>query len=101
MKLKNGLDMIPRAFIWVFLTALTIITFLAVRDFGYMGIFSFGLYNFATMQIFLDLIITLILLLFVIWQDTRERKVSFWPWLIISLGFGTYGPLLYMLYRKK
>lgn len=100
MGIDKGLSIIPRSLVMVLLVALTIVTFLAVRDFGYVGIVQYGLFNFATMQIFLDLVITLVLFLFIIHQDTKERNTSFWPWLVITLIFGTYGPLLYLLFRK-
>ena len=48
----------------------------------------------------MDLIIALSL--FLIWMvfDAREREISVWPFVLITLTMGSFGPLLYLLVRE-
>ncbi len=52
-------------------------------------------------QIFADLVITLCLLLVFIKRDSVATGRTFWPWAVFSLAAGSFGPLLYLITRKK
>ena len=48
---------------------------------------------------FADLVIALSLIIGWMWQDARKRGVSAIPYVLLTLGFGSVGPLLYLLRR--
>ncbi|WP_395670013.1 DUF2834 domain-containing protein [Rhodoferax sp.] len=52
-------------------------------------------------QIFLDLVITMVLLLVFIQRDAEATGRRFWPWAVLSLLVGSFGPLLYFLLAKE
>jgi hypothetical protein len=55
----------------------------------------------ASWQIFADLVISLSLLLVFIRRDARATGRPFWPWAVLSLTAGSFGPLLYFITGKK
>lgn len=84
------------------MVGLSIPTFYALKDFGYFGFFGAALTNSANTQVFVDLSIALLLINFWMIQDTRRRGdslIALCPYLLISLFFGSFGPLLYLLQR--
>lgn len=82
------------------LIGFSIPTCLALAAYGYVGFFRAALTNLANLQVFIDLSIALALINLWMIQDTRRRGdslLSLLPYLLISLLFGSYGPLLYLL----
>jgi hypothetical protein len=55
----------------------------------------------ASWQIFADLLICIGLLLVFVYRDAQANGRRFWPWAILSLCVGSFGPLLYFLTRKE
>jgi uncharacterized membrane protein len=49
----------------------------------------------------LDLVITMVLLLVFIQRDAEATGRRFWPWAVLSLLVGSFGPLLYFLLAKE
>jgi len=98
---KTFVDAIPKPIILITTLILTGLTIVAIAQYGYVGMLKEGLKNSASIQIFVDLIISL--LFFLVWlkNDTKETKRKFIPWLIVTLAFGSFGPLLYLLTRKS
>lgn len=86
--------------ILIVLLLFSVLTAVALRDHGFVGIFVQEFQNFGTMQVLVDLVIALSLALVWIWFDSRKTKRLFWPWLLITLTLGSFGPLLYLLFRK-
>ena len=70
-------------------------------DFGYLGIWRAGLANAAALQILLDLVITCLLISAWMIADARARGLKAWPFVGITLAAGSFGPLLYLLYRER
>jgi hypothetical protein len=52
-------------------------------------------------QVLTDLVIVMCLLLVFIWHDAQATGRPFWPWAILSLTVGSFGPLLYFVTAKK
>lgn len=86
--------------ILIVLLLFSVLTAVALRDHGFVGIFMQELRNFGTMQVLADLVIALSLALVWIWFDSRKTKRLFWPWLLLTLTIGSFGPLLYLLLGK-
>ncbi len=85
----------------IILIPFTLLTFLAVKDYGFIGIFKEIFKNFATIQVFIDLIIATIFILVWIWKDSKKNNRNFLIWLIITLIFGSFGPFLYIISSKE
>ena len=72
----------------------------AVWQFGYVGVFQLALSSWATALVFVDLMIALGLVLIWMMGDSRERGLSFVPYALLTLAFGSVGPLLYLIRRE-
>jgi hypothetical protein len=70
-------------------------------DFGYLGIWRAGFANAAALQILLDLVITCLLISSWMIADARAKGLKAWPFVGITLAAGSFGPLLYLLYRER
>lgn len=70
-------------------------------DFGYLGIWRAGFANAAALQILLDLVITCLLITGWMIGDARARGLKAWPFVAITVAAGSFGPLLYLLYRER
>ncbi len=72
----------------------------AVWHYGYVGVFEMAVANAATTVLFVDLSIALGLVMLWMWQDARARGASILPYLVLTLGLGSVGPLLYLFVRE-
>lgn len=81
------------------LIALSIITALALKNDGLWGIFAPNFQSFAEFQVFFDLIIALGLFLVWMWRKETAAGRNPWPWLLITLAIGSFGPLLYLIIK--
>ena len=70
-------------------------------DFGYLGIWRAGFANAAALQILLDLVITCLLISGWMIADARAKGLKAWPFVGITVAAGSFGPLLYLLYRER
>lgn len=97
---RSHVDSIPKWLILIVTIGFAILTIFSLVEFGFIGIILQGVQNSATLQIYVDLIITL--LLFLVWlkHDTKRKGRNFYLWLVITLIFGGFGPLFYLLTRK-
>ena len=68
---------------------------------GYLGIWRAGFANAAALQVLLDLVITCLLISGWMIVDARERGLTAWPFVGITIAAGSFGPLLYLLYRER
>ena len=76
------------------------LTSVAVWHPGYRGAFETMFQSWAGVQVLVDLAITLVLVLVWMWRDAQVLKRSVWPYVLITLVAGSFGPLLYLLTRK-
>jgi hypothetical protein len=72
----------------------------AVWQHGYLGVFQLALSSWGAALIFVDLTIALGLALIWMMGDARERGLSFLPYALLTLAFGSVGPLLYLIRRE-
>jgi uncharacterized membrane protein len=79
------------------LLAFGALTFKAVMDHGYLGIFAFHLTSTAGLQVITDLVIVCVLAIAWMVTDARRRGRLVWPYVALTLLLGSFGPLLYLL----
>jgi hypothetical protein len=72
----------------------------ALGHHGFRGIFQTIFQSWAGVQVFVDLAIALSLVLLWMWRDAEANGRKVWPWIVITLVAGSFGPLLYLLTRK-
>lgn len=77
------------------------LTAAAVWERGYTGVLTQQMQNFGGQQVFFDLVIALTLIMIWIWQDAKATGRNFWPWCLLTLILGSFGPLFYLLFQKK
>jgi hypothetical protein len=83
----------------VVIVAFTVLTAVAVMDTGYIGVFMSSFQNWSGAQIFTDLAIMCVLACIWMVLDARERGLVAWPFILITLAAGSFGPLLYLVVR--
>lgn len=86
---------------WSMLIPFTLLTFYAIYKVGYWGVIDNQLHNPAGWQVFADLIIACVLLLTLIWPDAKKTGRNIWPYLIITVFLGSFGPLLYIVMARS
>jgi hypothetical protein len=72
----------------------------AVYEYGYLGVIQRVFADSATTLVSVDLVIALSLVVGWMWQDARARRVSVLPYIVLTLAFGSVGPLLYLIRRE-
>lgn len=72
-----------------------------IAELGYFGLWQALLNNIAGWQVVLDLFIASGLLLGYLWRDARASGRRFWPYVVLTLAAGSFGPLLYLLLAPK
>jgi len=72
----------------------------ALEVYGYVGFFEALLSSSAGVLVFTDLVITLSLVMLWMVGDARERALPLWPYLALTLAFGSVGVLSYLIHRE-
>jgi hypothetical protein len=90
----------PKPLIVATLAAFGALTAAALWQHGYWGLFAPALQSLGAAQVLVDLAIALVLVLLWMHQDARSLGRPFWPWLVLTLAAGSFGPLLYLLTRR-
>ncbi|RQO61825.1 hypothetical protein DBR47_06765 [Paucibacter sp. KBW04] len=86
----------------VVLIAFTALTGYTLLHYG--GLFAwlaFYTRDPASWQIFADLLITMGLLLVFVRRDAQANGRPFFPWAVVCLSLGSFGPLLYFITAKQ
>ena len=76
-------------------------TLYAISQVGYFGIWAAGFANAGSLQVLLDLVISCLLISAWIAMDARANGRNPWPYLLITLLGGSFGPLLYLLLADR
>ena len=79
----------------------SVLTAAALWQVGYLGLFTPHFVNYGTWQVLIDLVIAVSLGKYWIWLDAHKTGRNPWPWLLLSLVAGLFGPLLYLVTRKS
>jgi len=81
------------------LTGFTALSAMALIDAGYFGIIRPHFQSWGGAQVFADLVILAVLACLWMRADARARGVAAWPFILITVFFGSFGPLMYLLVR--
>jgi hypothetical protein len=77
-----------------------IVSGLALYYHGYWGIIEPHFKSWGAGQVFFDLVISVTILLVWMVRDLRAAGKPAWPWIVLTLGTGSFGPLFYLLSKK-
>lgn len=91
----------PRTLLALTLVAFGALTAAALWHHGLVGIFTPLFQSLAGAQVLVDLVIALTLFLVWMWRDAARTGRNPWPWLLLTLATGSFGPLLYLLTRRN
>ncbi|MGQ0619751.1 MAG: DUF2834 domain-containing protein [Panacagrimonas sp.] len=70
---------------------------LALFEHGYWGILAFHFPSSAGWQVLTDLLIVCTLAMIWMFVDARRSGRTAWPYILITITCGSFGPLLYLL----
>jgi hypothetical protein len=68
----------------------------AMELYGYLGVIRLATANAGALTASFDLVIALTMVAIWIAEDARRRKISALPYLLVTLAFGSLGPLIYL-----
>jgi phosphate/sulfate permease len=97
---QPALTPMQRSVLLVTLVLFSALTAAALWQHGYWGILEPHFKSLGGAQVFVDLVIALALVMVWIWHDARATGRKVWPWIVLTLLAGWFGPLLYLLTRK-
>jgi hypothetical protein len=84
-----------RVILWAVFAGFSLLTIEVLAEFGYAGFVDWAFHNFATTLLAIDLIIALALVSAGVIRHAAEHGHRAWPYLLLTLAFGSAGPLLY------
>jgi len=73
---------------------------MALMEAGYLGIFMQHFQNYAGMQVLTDLVIVCVLAIIWMVRDAKTSGVNPWPFVVLTLVAGSFGPLFYLVARE-
>lgn len=73
----------------------------AMWQVGYLGIWQAGMASLGAWQVLLDLVIMSFIALGFIWRDARHTGRAVWPFAVLTVAAGSFGPLLYLLLEPQ
>ena len=86
-----------RTLAWILLVPFTLLTLYALLQVGYVEIFAYQQRSPAGWQVFADLGVALVLVLFWLIGDARRTGRNPWPWVVATFFVGSISPLVYLV----
>lgn len=77
-----------------------VLTAVALAEAGYWGILEPHFRSWGGAQVFADLVILAVLAMLWMVRDARRRGARVWPYVVLTLAAGSFGPLLYLAARE-
>jgi hypothetical protein len=90
-----------RSVLLVTLAAFSTVSSIALWQHGYWGIVAPLVQSSAGLQVLCDLTIALVLVLQWIRRDAKAHGRAVWPWIVLTIALGSFGPLIYLLTRQS
>ena len=90
-----------RSLIGITLVLFGVLSAVALWYHGYWGILEPHFKSFGAAQVFVDLVIALTIVMVWMWRDAKATGRNPWPWIVVTLAAGSFGPLVYLLTRKS
>lgn len=81
----------------VVIAAFAVLSGKALFDHGYIGIFEYHFPSTAGWQVIADLVIVCALAMLWMVKDAKAKGRNPWPFVVITIAAGAFGPLLYLL----
>ncbi len=92
----------PNAGLLVAVTAaFAVLTGVALAEVGYLGIFEPHFQSWGAAQVLADLVILGILSCLWMLADSRTSGIPAWPFVLVTVFAGSFGPLLYLIVRAR
>lgn len=88
-----------RRLILLVLIPFSILTRIALWTDGVVGIFSSIVSSWGALQIYVDLVISIAIILVWLYADAKKQGRNPWPWIVAALIVGTFSPLVYLYVR--
>lgn len=76
------------------------LSLVALMDVGYLGIFEPHFQSWGGAQVFADLVIVCLLACIWMFRDAPARGLVAWPFILLTLTAGSFGPLAYLILRE-
>ena len=76
------------------------LTAVALWQHGYLGLLAGQIETWGGVQVLVDLVIAVTLVLVWMWRDAQASGRNVWPWVVLTLVAGSFGPLGYLLTRQ-
>ena len=92
---------LPKYLALALLLPFSMLSLYALMEVGYLGIFDYHRHSPAGWQVFADLVIALILVLFWLVPDARRSGRNPWPFVVATLSLGSIGSLLYIVMQRE
>lgn len=90
-----------RSLLVLTLIPFSVLSAMALWRHGYWGILAPHFQSFGAAQVLADLVIALGLFLAWMLKDAKATGRNPWPWILITLTTGSFGPLFYLLTRQS
>ncbi len=87
--------------LWIVTAAFVAQTTFVLVEVGYLGFVDWALYNSSTRLMFFDLVIALTLVMIWMQRDARRSGRRVLPYFLVTLAFGSLGPLLYLALGRR
>ncbi|MEO1061414.1 MAG: DUF2834 domain-containing protein [Actinomycetota bacterium] len=91
---------IERNVLGAVLVAFGALTVVALGVDGLGGFADAITFNWASWQIYVDLVIAVAVICVWLHRDARSRGANPWPWIVGAAIVGMFSPLLYLLLRR-
>lgn len=87
-------------FLFLLFVPFSIVSGIAVFQYGYLELWKLPFSNIAIFQIFFDLFNAVFLICCWMIQDAKSRNKPIWYWLIFVVLTGTFAILVYLICRE-
>ena len=89
-----------RKLVLIALVPFTILTAIALWVDGISGIFGSIVSSWGAAQIYVDLLISLAIIMIWLYRDAKTQERNPWPWIVATLAVGVFSPLIYLFVRN-